>query len=51
MVGVATSFLVALLWLLAKSIQSSRKRSVVNSVFNYVEEVSTARKDEKEMLM
>ena len=32
--------------LLAKSIQSSRKRSAVNSVPNYVGEVSTARKDE-----
>ena len=31
--------------LLAKSIQSSRSRSAVNLLFNYVEEVSTARKD------
>ena len=34
--------------LLAKSIQSSRYRSVVNLLFNYVEEVSTARKDARE---
>ena len=32
--------------LLAKSIQSRRSRSVVNLLFNYVEEVSTARRDD-----
>lgn len=35
--------------LLAKLVQSSRSRSVVNLLFNYVEEVSTARTGEKNL--